>query len=419
MKNYLNTIIIIVLALIIPNNIFGDTKEKAVNNCLSCHKEDDALPEDFNEEDVHISFGLTCADCHGGDVESDDEDIAMSPSNGFVGAPDRKDIPKFCGKCHSDIKIMRKYNPKMETDQVSQYYTSIHGKELLKGNEDVAVCTSCHTAHSIFPTKDSRSTVYPLNIPETCNKCHGDPDLMAKYDLPSNVFEEYSKSVHGIALLKNKDISAPVCNDCHGNHGAIPPGVKSISYVCGECHVNNMNLFKNSAMGKAFIEMDFHGCVECHDNHLIVKPKDDFVGVGDESFCIDCHDEGEEGYEIAAEIYDEITGLAALYDSAQVKLRKVQQLGMVDENIEYVLKDVRQNLIFSRTAVHSFNLDKVKEKTLAGKALADSAIALSNEQIHDYHVRRNGLAASTIIFTLFALGLYLKIKSREHKFKEK
>ena len=184
-----------------------------------------------------------CNDCHGGNPKLDDAELSMSKSSGFVGIPTKKNISAFCGKCHSDFEYMKKYRPRIETDQVEQYNTSQHGLALKKGDKNVAVCTSCHTAHSILPANDPRSTTYAINIPNTCNHCHGNKDLWQKYSLDIKVYEDFSNGVHGIALLVNKDIGAPSCNDCHGNHGATPPGVSSISNVCGMCHVNNVDLF--------------------------------------------------------------------------------------------------------------------------------------------------------------------------------
>lgn len=387
--------------------------KKGQNECLNCHKDDENLPDDFKDYDVHIAAGLTCADCHGGDPTSDDEDIAMSKKNGFVGVPTRKDIPEFCGKCHSNFEFMKKYKPEVETDQVRQYYTSVHGKQLKKGDENVAVCTSCHTAHSILPPKDPRSSVYALNVPATCNNCHGDKKLMDKYDLPSDIYKKYVNSVHGIDLLKNKDVSgAPACNDCHGNHGATPPGVSSIVNVCGTCHVNNFNFFKASKMGKKWKgDDDYHGCVTCHNNHDIKKPNDSFVGIGDDAICSDCHDEGDKGYVEAKKIHQELTNLSTLYDSANVKLTKVKQLGMDDIDIGFMLKDAHQAMIKARTTVHTFSSAKVAKLTVPGVKITKSAIKKADEEISDYHTRRYGLGAATIALLILIIGLYLKLKS--------
>ena len=77
----------------------------------------------------------------------------MSPSKGFIGVPKKKDIPKFCGKCHSNIDFMRVYQPRIATDQVSQYYTSLHGKKLLLGDENVADCSAATPRTGFFRQK--------------------------------------------------------------------------------------------------------------------------------------------------------------------------------------------------------------------------------------------------------------------------
>ena len=388
-----------------------------VDNCISCHKDIDDMPKGYSDNDTHRQAGLTCASCHGGDPSTTDQDAAMNPAKGFVGVPKRKDIPKFCGKCHSNIDYMRIYQPRIATDQVSQYYTSMHGKKLLAGDENVAECVSCHGAHNIFPVKDPRSTVYKLNIPGTCNNCHGNSELMKKYNLPSNQLEEYSKSVHGIALLKQNDLGAPACNDCHGNHGAMPPGITSIAHVCGMCHSSNMEYFNATKMAKAFAEQDFHGCEQCHGNHSVQKPSDDWVGVGKNSKCVDCHDKGDVGYVAAEKIGQDIVQLKNNFDTATNKLLEVRQKGMNDVDIGFLLQDAKQDLIQSRTLVHTFDPEKVSSKTKNGIGISNKAIMLAQKEIDEYYTRRTGFAAATFAFLVIVFALYFKIKDKEKKVK--
>ncbi|MFA3783967.1 cytochrome c3 family protein [Melioribacteraceae bacterium 4301-Me] len=388
-----------------------EIKDESIDYCVSCHTENDILPNDYSNYDVHRISGLSCSGCHGGDKNSNDQDIAMSPAKGFVGVPNKKDIPQFCGKCHSNINIMRTYQPRIATDQVEQYYTSMHGKRLKAGDKNVAECTSCHTAHSILPASDPRSTTYALNVPNTCNKCHGNKELMDKYNLPSNQMSEYVKSVHGIDLLEKKDTGAPACNDCHGNHGAMPPGVTSISYVCGTCHVNNMNYFNASPMAEPFKELDYHGCEQCHGNHGIKKTSDDMVGVGKNSTCIDCHNEGDNGYIVAKTISSYLSSLNSKYSLAEKKLIEVRDKGMNDIEIGYLLQDAKQNLIESRTLVHTFDTVKVGSTIIKGIDITTKAISLADAQIDEYYTRRNGFAFATAVFLILAVGLFFKIKS--------
>jgi hypothetical protein len=389
------------------------------NKCLTCHKEYEIMPADFDSSDVHMHAQLSCAGCHGGDPTSEDQEIAMSKAKGFIGVPSKKEIPQFCGKCHSNIEVMRVFQPRISTDQVEKYYTSVHGKKLKAGDKNVADCVSCHTAHKIFPADDPRSTVYAVNVPSTCNQCHGDAELMNKYSLPSDQMEEYSKSVHGIALLENKDTGAPACNDCHGNHGAIPPGVASISYVCGTCHVNNAEYFQNSVMGEAFEMLDYHGCEECHGNHDVEEPSDDMVGVGEKSFCTDCHSEGDAGYLAAKTMRRDLAEMVQHYDSAKVLLEEVRNKGMDDVDIGFLLQDAHQRLIQSRTLIHTFDTTKVNAKANEGLGLMKKAINMADGEISEYYSRRNGFAAATAVFLILAVVLYFKLKDMEKKRKEK
>ena len=388
---------------------------KNEDQCLTCHKENDMMPEGYSENDIHRYAGYTCASCHGGDPTSSDQEVSMSPAKGFIGVPKRKDIPKLCGKCHSNIDIMRVFQPRIATDQVSQYYTSVHGKRLQAGDENVAECASCHTAHSIMAATDPRSSVYALNVPNTCNRCHGNSDLMKKYNLPSNQLEEYSKSVHGVALLENHDLGAPACNDCHGNHGATPPGISSITHVCGTCHASNMEYFSATKMAQAFEELDYHGCEQCHGNHGVKKPNDNMVGVGKESTCTDCHSDGDEGYVAAEKIENSLVGLRTKYDSTYNKYLEVRQKGMNDVDIGFLLQDAKQALIQSRTLIHTFDTTKVGDKTKEGVDITNKAMAMAQAQIDEYYTRRNGFAAATVVFLIIVVTLYLKIKDREKK----
>jgi Cytochrome c3/Cytochrome c554 and c-prime len=410
--------LIIILWLINAMPIFSignDRNDQIKNECLTCHVENELMPEDYSEFDIHFRSGILCENCHGGNSKVADEELSMSESNGFIGVPNRKDVTAFCGKCHSDIKYMKQYRPRIETDQVERYYTSKHGIGLKNGDEQVAVCTSCHTAHSILPANDPRSSTYALNIPTTCNNCHGDIGIMKKYNLDTKILEDFSKGVHGIALLVNKDVGAPSCNDCHGNHGATPPGINSVSNVCGMCHVNNLNYYKQSMMAQPFQDLEFHGCEECHSNHNILKPNDNMVGVSDESNCVNCHVKGDEGYSEAEKINVKLTNLSRIIDSANIKLSEVRSKGMNDIDIEYILKEANQSLIQSRTLVHTFDSKKVGEKTNEGIQAARTALSKSNEEINDYQVRRNGFGAATLAITILIIALYFKTRDLDKK----
>jgi len=352
------------------------------DQCFSCHKDSDALPEGLIPDDVHIKTGLSCAGCHGGDRTSNDQETAMSPQAGFVGVPSKKDIPRFCGRCHSDIEFMRRYQPRIPTDQVEQYATSVHGKRLSEGDAKVADCVSCHTAHGVLPASDARSPVYAVNVPKTCKRCHGDPDYMRDYEIPTDQFAKYAKSVHGVALLEDQDTGSPACNDCHGNHGATPPEVASVGQVCGHCHD-------------------------------VQKTSDDMVGVGDRAVCVNCHSTGDKGYDAARQIHDHLTELTTVYQEAELKRSEVDRKGMDDVEISFLLQEAHQVLIQARTLVHTFDPGRVGEKTKEGVLKTRQALELSASEVREYRFRRQGFGLATILITILVVALYLKIRQME------
>ena len=394
--------------------------------CINCHSDEKAMKRYGSnlqvdqykklENSVHfqpsnnnqgpIADCITCHSVH--NIKSvDDPQSKVYPTK----------VVELCGSCHSSANFMRNYNSSLPVDQVIKYKTSKHGMLNAQGDPNVAECASCHGYHDIYSVNDSRSHVYATNIPGVCANCHSDSKLMSNYGLPTDQYESYVNSVHGMALLEKEDISAPSCNDCHGNHGAVPPGVESISKVCGSCHVLNMELFEKSPHQKAFDENDFPECETCHGNHQIRYVTDNMVGTQESAVCMDCHsnEEDDKGYLVAGEMKLLIDSLK--YEDKETKeiLSDATQKGMDISDAEFLLKDVRQVLIQTRTSIHTFNLDKFKESINPGFEMISKVKQEGISAVDDYYFRRLGLGISTIIVTFLVIGLYFKIKKMEKK----
>ena len=222
----------------------------AANTCVECHQtfeSDLTSPTRLMEHDVHAQRGLSCVDCHGGDATSTDPAVAMDRQHGFIGRPNRQEVPLVCARCHADPTYMRRYNPNLPTDQYAKYLASQHGRRYSQGDQDVAVCTSCHEAHGIRSKDDPLSPVFPTNIPGTCASCHADADMMQRHGgLPVTQHWEYAQSVHGQALLFRGERAAPHCASCHGSHEAARPGTVAVGNVCAQCHGLTRDLFAAS-----------------------------------------------------------------------------------------------------------------------------------------------------------------------------
>ncbi|MBI4970987.1 MAG: cytochrome c3 family protein [Candidatus Omnitrophica bacterium] len=250
------------------------------NSCVTCHM--DIWEE--TKDSIHSSEGITCNNCHGGDPAKKEKELAKAPATGYIGIPDKKQIVNMCGTCHANVEVMNFYG--IRTDQLARYKTSMHGKKLLiDGDTHVAACADCHGYHNILGIGDPQSSVYPTNVPKTCNKCHGNEKLMGRYHLPSDIFKQYENSAHGVALLVKNDLSSANCVSCHGSHGAMPPGVKEVSDTCGKCHINEKKFFLTSEHAKLAEGSKFSECISCHGFHGIQHPTIQLFSTA----CSKCH----------------------------------------------------------------------------------------------------------------------------------
>src|ERR1051326_6390070 len=182
------------LCLLLVLIFSGLASAQKKDSCVECHslmEGDIAKPAQLMKDDIHRSRGFSCADCHGGDATQDDPMRAMDPRKGFIAKPKPKDVPAFCGKCHSNADLIKKFNPALRVDQEHEYFTSVHGKLLKGGDQKVATCISCHGAHGVRAIKDPSSSVYAPNVAETCAKCHANADYMKDYQIPHNQYDKY------------------------------------------------------------------------------------------------------------------------------------------------------------------------------------------------------------------------------------
>jgi predicted CXXCH cytochrome family protein len=381
------------------------------NSCIECHSQlDDELkaPAAAFAGDIHGQYGLSCSNCHGGDPTQDDIDKAKDRS--FKGAPRRQDIPQFCGGCHSDATAMRDFNPGLRTDQLSQYWTSRHGQRLKTGDTKAAVCTDCHGVHGIQSAKYPKSPTFPWNIPQTCGRCHADKAYMAAYRLPTDQLEDYKASVHAYDLYEKKDLSAPVCNDCHGNHGAFPPSVTSIAAVCRQCHASTGELFMKSPHKQAFDELGAGECEVCHGHHKILHPTTAMIGTDQAATCVQCHDKGSAGYEAAAEFRSELDGFESGFRTAEDLLAQAKRKGVEVSDAEFKLQDLNTLLISAKNLTHGLDRAAVAKAVSDGeKALADVRQA-GEKALDEARFRRRGLAVTTALLALFGIALALKIR---------
>ena len=238
-----------------------------------------------------------CLACHG--------DASMQDANGHSIAVDGKTFGEsihgslHCNSCHTNIKeyphpeqVAKVECKGCHADQASSLAGSVHA------DSKDHPCTSCHgSAHTIFPKSDSRSAVYPLNVPNTCGKCHSNQGMAQKHGLAS-VFPKYMDSIHGFALSKEGLLVAANCQSCHGSHHILsrknpdsPTNKVNIAKTWGSCHAKINNDYMNGAHGKAVAAGDLKApvCTDCHTAHEILQPTESAFRMQSTPICGSCH----------------------------------------------------------------------------------------------------------------------------------
>jgi predicted CXXCH cytochrome family protein len=193
------------------------------SRCQKCHegKFEQALDSVHGAalEDGNLEAAM-CTDCHG----AHDTPPPNEP---------RERISHTCEQCHSTI--------------FNTYAQSVHGEALLvDSNPDVPTCIECHGVHNIA---DPTTSLARIQSPQLCAQCHADEELMAQYDISTDVFETYVADFHGQTVTLFEDHPDPtvetnkaVCYDCHGVHNIRPVddpenGIKvNLLETCRQCH---------------------------------------------------------------------------------------------------------------------------------------------------------------------------------------
>lgn len=244
--------------------------------CLGCHKHDISmktksgekvsLKVDHKELEASVHAGLSCVDCHFGFSTTEHPKRTFRSARDFSIA-----LADTCRRCHFD-----KYTKTLD---------SIHYTILSKGNLKAPVCTDCHGSHEVARARADR-----LRSARSCEKCH------------SEIYKTYVSSVHGNALVNERNTDVPICVDCHTAHSM--EGVHTLDYhekvpdICGRCHANE-DIMKKYGLYTGVVTSylnDFHGvtlkfykeqkradpsrvierqaiatCIDCHGVHDITK----------------------------------------------------------------------------------------------------------------------------------------------------
>ncbi|MGA2624325.1 MAG: cytochrome c3 family protein [Bacteroidota bacterium] len=250
-------------------------------DCSSCHAE---IGQQY-QKSTHGTLvakndpnAPTCKECHGTHKvlgKSDPQSVTFATN-----------VPDLCARCHREGQQAAIRYTGSEHEIIERYTESIHGKGLMKSGLTVtAMCTNCHTAHSVLPRIDSASSVNPRNLPTTCGRCH------------HGIEEQFEKSIHSV-LVSTSGKELPVCNDCHTAHTirrTDEQGFKlEIMQQCGRCHQEITKTYFDTYHGKVS-QLGYTKtakCYDCHGAHDILPVADPRSHLSRENVvatCQQCH----------------------------------------------------------------------------------------------------------------------------------
>ncbi len=219
--------------------------------CLGCHSNSNLtmqlengellnlfISSDVYGHSIHGEKGYACVQCH--------TTVGNYPHPAF-SASDRRDVSlklyPLCQRCHALQSQLAK--------------DSVHAAAQANGNRNAAVCTDCHTAHAVRQLTEPQSEkLLPSTrvwIPQTCAQCH------------YAIYQKYSTSVHGAALLGEGNPDVPTCIDCHGVHSIEDPTTAAFRLkspqICARCHTDPSIMDKYGIPTQVLntYVADFHG----------------------------------------------------------------------------------------------------------------------------------------------------------------
>ena len=254
----------------------SDLRQETEKYCLSCHtdlQKSITLPSgevlsifiepDRYHQSVHSQAGIECEACHTNITTYPHPTLEYTSSRELSLA-----YYQVCQKCHP-----ANYQKSLD---------SIHAQMAVSGELNTPVCTDCHGIHDMQSPNQPRSLVS-----ETCSQCH-----------PA-IFEQYKHSVHGAALIEEKNQDVPVCTDCHGVHNIQDPRTAQFRVkepeLCAGCHANSQLMGKYNLPANVYdiYKTSWHGvdlsvykarwptiwhdsavCSDCHGVHDIRKTSD-------------------------------------------------------------------------------------------------------------------------------------------------
>ena len=197
---------------------------QAADPCLACHERKTPGIVNYWKESIHFRKNVSCADCHGRDVEENHNRKRMVTA-------------EVCGSCHAAALASHKLSKHAISLKAGQGCT----RNLPAGAERDKSCSFCHKEGTAAPIVTTECAMFLAQSPEMqrqgCSSCH------------------------------RVEIS---CDSCHTKHGTDRATARNPG-VCGVCHMGpdhpQMEMWETSQHGVLYQQSNGKAgpsCVTCH-----------------------------------------------------------------------------------------------------------------------------------------------------------
>ncbi len=264
--------------------------------CTSCHYQEghDILPHTDPASSIHRDNVVgTCTQCH-----ALIEQVHRQVIEGQLWEQQPEVIP-ICIDCHQPHIARRIFYDEGVSDNdclmchrndvqaADRLLTAVDPAELAGSRHSTVRCAQCHTGVSPNLRRACETVITSVD----CSICH------------AKEVNEHSSSIHG-KLLAQGDPDAPVCLDCHSNHGtkssaisgpnadpSSPTFPRNVPELCGRCHREGQKAaIRHRSEQQAVVTnyaMSIHGkgllksglvvtamCTDCHTAHSPLPSSD-------------------------------------------------------------------------------------------------------------------------------------------------
>ena len=193
---------------------------------------------------------------------------------------------------------------------------------------------------------------------------------MEPLGLDSRATADYCASAHGKALLEERHLSSPTCTDCHGSHGATPPGYETVGRICGDCHSVVLDYFEESPHMAPASAGDIEECTSCHGYHKIERLAPSMLEGAGASRCAACHSDADDpALEVGRGLHAALLDFDIQIAYAEEKIRTAGLRGFFMDREHGYLDEARSLRARARSMTHTLSVERLEELLTRGEGM--------------------------------------------------